>query len=66
MTRDPWRTYPATVPKGAVEFCDGCGSKLYSGTTAYYRVQDGAVFCTLACAALHRHPLDTSTVEKQP
>lgn len=46
------RTYPATIPGIANERCDGCAVVIPAGTRAVFR-NDGALFCSPACAAIH-------------
>lgn len=55
------RTHMFRTPEGAPDRCDGCGMSVKAGAFAFYRVVDGALFHSAACAALHATaPLDTT------
>jgi hypothetical protein len=55
------RTHMFRTPEGAPDRCDGCGISVKAGAFAFYRVVDGALFHSAACAALHATaPLDTT------
>lgn len=54
------RTYPLITAAASADRCDGCAVAIPAGTRAVFR-NDGALFCSPACAAIHDGiPLDTN------
>lgn len=55
------RTHMFHIPADAADRCDGCSVAIPAGGLAHYRVVDGALFHSAACAALYATaPLDTT------